>query len=766
MRIIDRYLLRESLAPVALGLLVFTFVLIVPFLIEQAEQLITKGVPAATIFRVLVTLLPSALGLTIPMSLLAGLLIALGRLSADREFVALQACGVSDLRLLRPIFGLAVVAWAATMYVMIVALPASNQSYRELTFSIVASRAEGEIRPRIFFREFPGVVLYVRDVPVSGGWQGVFMADQRPGQEPAVFVAEQGRVVIDRERQTVDVVLERGARHQAQPNGEYQVAAFSSTVIALDPLTVFPRSGPSPGEREMTIAQLRELAREYEAGGRSGASPLMEIQKKYSIPAACLVFGLLGLTFGATRRRDGKMASFVQGLALIFAYYVLLWLGQALARTGFLPAWLGVWAPNIILGGLALGSLVQRLTAVERPLQIPIPPGLRKVAAVKDAATSAGLASLGIPFVRLLDRYVVGNYLRVFLLATVGLSGLFYIVGFLDFSDELFRGDTSWQAVLTYFWFATPQYLYYIVPMGVLLATLATIGVLTRNSELVVMKASGISLYRVAAPLLATALLAGGALFVLGETALGPSNQQAEEIGRVIRGGVPGGFNLLTERWIAGRDGTVYHYQSFDSAAEQVLGLSIYEINGDSSALTRRVFTERATFQDDGDGASPMTNWVAEQGSEWRFQVDGTSPPTFTSFAIATLAFESPEYMAAEEPDPAFMGYSALRRYIDEVGASGADLVALRVAMARKLSFPFVALVMAVIAVPFAVTTGSRGALYGVGVGIILAMSYWVTISIFAAVGSGGLLSPTMAAWAPNVLFGAGAAYFVLSVRT
>src|SRR5918993_1181581 len=168
MRIIDRYVIREVLWPFVIGLLVFTFMLIIPFLIEYAESFISKGVPMLVVLRVMGTLLPSALALTIPMSLLLGLLVALGRLSADREFVALQACGVSLFRLMRPVAVVAVAAWAATSYALIVSIPSSNQVYREITFDIIAERAEGEVRPWVFFEEFPNFVLYVREVPATG----------------------------------------------------------------------------------------------------------------------------------------------------------------------------------------------------------------------------------------------------------------------------------------------------------------------------------------------------------------------------------------------------------------------------------------------------------------------------------------------------------------------------------------------------------------------------------------------------------------------
>ena len=93
-------------------------------------------------------------------------------------------------------------------------------------------------------------------------------------------------------------------------------------------------------------------------------------------------------------------------------------------------------------------------------------------------------------------------------------------------------------------------------------------------------------------------------------------------------------------------------------------------------------------------------------------------------------------------------------------------MVPLRVELQRKLSFPFITLILTLIAVPFAVTMGRHGALSGVGIGLVLALSYWVVISIFAAIGSAGMVTPLLAAWAPNVLFGGSAAYLLLAART
>src|SRR5437660_1185856 len=238
-KLLDRYLVREVALPSLIALLVLTFVLEIPPILREGEQLIAKGVELSTVAHVLLTLLPQALGLTIPMAVLLGLLIGLGRLSADREFVALQACGISLLRLLRPVALIAVVGTIATAYEMIVALPNANQAFREITVGLVATRAETNIKPHVFFEEFPNRIVYVRDTIPGGGWRDVFLADSARADHTDVYFAKEGRLLVDREKQTVQLHLKDGIRHTinlGKPD-EYQGTEFASIVLTVDPST-------------------------------------------------------------------------------------------------------------------------------------------------------------------------------------------------------------------------------------------------------------------------------------------------------------------------------------------------------------------------------------------------------------------------------------------------------------------------------------------------------------------------------------------------
>jgi lipopolysaccharide export LptBFGC system permease protein LptF len=183
----------------------------------------------------------------------------------------------------------------------------------------------------------------------------------------------------------------------------------------------------------------------------------------------------------------------------------------------------------------------------------------------------------------------------------------------------------------------------------------------------------------------------------------------------------------------------------------------VYEFDNGMRSITQRMFAEQAQHTD--------STWNVERGWTRTFDQRGEAA-YFTEFASLTRPLEAPEYFSTETPDPQFMSFTQLSAYTEQLAQSGFDVVRQRVALYRKVSFPFVTLVMTLIAVPFAVTIGRSGAMAGIGVGIGIALAYWTTILFFAAMGSGGLLTPMLAAWAPNLLFGAGAAYLLLTVRT
>jgi LPS export ABC transporter permease LptF/LPS export ABC transporter permease LptG len=762
MRIIDRYVIRQVLMPFGIGLLVFTFLITLKPLQEVGEQLVAKNIPGPIVVEVLATLVPQALALTLPMSLLLGLLVGFGRLSADREFVAMQACGVSLKRLLLPVSVISLTCLAATAYMWFFGFPAANQLYRDVTFDVIANRAEGTVRPRVFYRDFPNVMLYVREVPPNGGgWNGVFMADTRPGQPDATYLARHGRVVVNVARRTVDVVLDDVVRRSVDAaKGTYDIDSFQRQILSLDPATIFPPPGQvTKGVNEMTVAELKAAAAERERQGLSSHNEWVAIHQKFAIPFACVVFGVIGLALGATHRRDGALGSFVLGLIVVFAYYIPLYLGPQLAQAHVVPPWLAAWLPNLIYGAIAAALFLWRERVADQPIRLP--------AFIQRRIDRAGTHShrFGGGIVRLLDSYVAALYVRTLVLSGVSLMAVFYISTFIDRAGKLFKGQATGAMLLDYLWHLTPQYVYYIIPLSVLLATLITVAVLTRNSELIVMKACGVSLYRIALPMFLAAIVTGGILFALDSTIVGPYFQRAERLRLAMNQQGGALLNPLSYGWVQGDHDDMYFFRLYDPATRHLQGLAHYEFRPGMTSLLRHTYVQDATYVRPIDATHG--EWRVTQGWTREFDARGELAPNgFTPIVGGARAFQAPAYYGIQQPEPQFMALGDLRRYTARMVASGYTMFEQQVSIARRYAFLFATLIMTLIAVPFGVTIGRGGAMAGIGVGIALALVYWVSISVFAALGGGGLIAPMLAAWAPNAIFGAGALYLLLTVRT
>ena len=319
----------------------------------------------------------------------------------------------------------------------------------------------------------------------------------------------------------------------------------------------------------------------------------MALHRKFAIPFVCFTFALIGLGLGLTSGRDGKLASFVPGIGVVFIYYVIDYLGRQMAKGQVVPPWLATWGPNIVLGLGGMALLLWRSRSAERPFRLSLPARWRRpwrstgavpaAAAPRRVVVVVRIPHLRIPVPRpkLLDWYVSSLFAKVLGLAFFGLLGIFYISTFIDLSDKLFKGTTTGATLLQYLYFATPQFVLFIVPLSVLITAMVVIGVITKNSELIVMKACGISLYRAAAPLLAYAVLASALMFLLQEQVLAYANRRAEAIRHEIRGGSPRTFDVFNRKWLVARDGDIYNYLFYDPARRELNGLSDLPVRRD-----------------------------------------------------------------------------------------------------------------------------------------------------------------------------------------
>jgi LPS export ABC transporter permease LptG len=311
----------------------------------------------------------------------------------------------------------------------------------------------------------------------------------------------------------------------------------------------------------------------------------------------------------------------------------------------------------------------------------------------------------------------------------------------------------------------TPSMLYQIAPLAVLIAALVTFGVLNRNSEIIAMKATGISLYRLVVPIVSIAAILSVSLFLFDEFYLPQANRKQEALRATIKGRPPQTFLHPEQKWIfghphAGEPGRIFYYQFFDPDRNEFANLSVFEFDPSTLHLARRIFAARV-YWDAG-----ARSWHFQDG--WKRDIEGADTIAYNEFKQTRFAeiHEAPSYFKKENLQSQEMNFGQLDRYIRDLRQSGFDTMRLRVALWHKLAYPLIAIVMAMLAIPFALSMGRRGSLTSIAIAIAVALAYWVIDGLFGAMGNVDYLPAAMAAWSSDILFGLIGGYLLLRTPT
>jgi LPS export ABC transporter permease LptG/LPS export ABC transporter permease LptF len=787
---LDRYILSEIVGPVGLGFLVYTFILLLRFLFQSAEMIIRRGLSPAIVGKLLALTLPNIVVLTIPMSLLFGILIAVGRLSSDSELIAMRSCGLSLLTLYRPILLLSAFLTIVNSLLMVYALPWGNHALQQLQLDILTQTVSQQVQPRVFFEDWVGKTLYVFDVPPgSDRWKGVFIAESIPAtQAHQITVADWGEVKIDDQGERIVLVLYNALQHKvnlASPES-YEISRHKRLELILeDQFSSSQRAkmAVSKGIRELTLGELRDLAHDRSVGSEQHNLAQVEIHKKFSIPAACMVFGLFALPLGFNNRRGGKASGFALSIAVIIVYYVLLNNGEEAARFGRIPPWLAMWAPNLLLAVGGVFLLIRRnqdksllLTRVDRWIRQDLWSGLlflknrqrnrlqerRHRLAAEGRSERRGLMLLlprpRLLFPNILDRYVVRLFLFVFMLVLV--SGLsLYILGDLSESiDDILKNKVANSMVVEYYKYMSLQIFYEISPIIVLVTTLVTFSLLSRTNEITACKALGMSLYRIALPAVLTALLITLFCGFLESEILPASNERVAQIHDRIKGNKTARtYRRADHQWLFGQGRYIYNYLHYDEKSQSLQNLQVFDFD-ENHRLVRRLVAQSAKYIGDA--------WLFNDG--WARDFKGVEVTSYTPFQGPRIVHypETPSYFSSEIRPPKQMRYGELKRYIQELIESGQAVPDLEVELQNKLAYPVISLIMAIVALPFAFRLGRQGALYGVGLSIVLGMVFLFVFAFFTQLGKAGVLPPIVAVWSPGAVFGILSAYLFLGVKT
>jgi lipopolysaccharide export system permease protein len=771
MRILTRYILREVTAHALIGAAIFTFVLFTRDLGRILELVVRASAPLPSVAEIFFYTVPLALTYTLPMSVLLGILIGLSRLAADSEITAMRASGMGIWTFLRALSVFVIAAWLMALFNGLYIAPRAQAALAHLEDRLKGSQVSFEIQPRVFYEGFPKVVVYVQDVKSAQGaavWKGVFMANLSDASNPKITLAKEG-IVVSEGQDRLHLHLIDGSEHETDPKdaSHYQISTFQQTDIPLD----LPSTENKPDES--LPADLMDTWALWKKSGRvdpiSARWYLIAFHKRFALPTACLVLALVGIPLGLSSKKSGKSGGFVLTILLVFTYYVISLLGVSLARQGKVSPWFGAWLADIMFFTLAV-FLFSR--AEKRPFELAsfraawkrdssgslLPGARRRENAFERVSTRRRVFSASFP--TLLDDYVLRDFFVYLGLILFTFLVLVIVFTLFELLGDILRNQVPPTVVAEYLLNVAPYLLYNVAPLVMLLAVLVTFGLMERSNEITAIKATGTSIYRIVTPVIVAAAVLSFGLFFADQFYLPHTNQRQEALHNQIKGKPPQTYLRPDRKWIFGQNSDIYYYQFFDPDRDQFGNVTVFQLDRASFSITRRIHADRAHWADN------LNRWVYEQG--WERSLNVSAIVSYRPFDVSTFPNlpENPSYFKKEVKQYTEMNYEELRNYIRDLQQSGFDVVRLRVQLNKKLSYPLITLIMAVLAIPFSLSTGKKGAITGVAVAVGIAVMYIVVTRFFEAMGDQSLLPAALAAWSPDLIFVLAGGYLILKVPT
>ncbi|HZT39531.1 MAG TPA: LptF/LptG family permease [Bryobacteraceae bacterium] len=777
MRVLSRTIFREIATGAFFGVILFTFVLFLRNTPQLFAILVRSSAPPKTVAYLFSLVLPQALTFTVPLGVLVGVLLGLSRMSGDSEITALRASGIPGRIVTHPVLAAAALATCATFCCSLWLTPWSYREYYRIVNKLAAEQLTAEIQARVFDEQFPNRILYVGDV-IPGTvvrWRNVFIADVTPPEQrpktareytdtPRITVAASAIATPDIARNRIQLSIVNGSSYEKDAK-EYSISFFPKGEQVLEAQKPNEIRATHPAV-EMDMGPLYRLAyRDPAADRQRRLEAQIEFHQRLALPLACVLLALIGIPLGVSSRKGGKSGAFVLTVGVAFLYYLGLMSLIKLAQQGAVPVPLAVWTPDAILAMVGVALMAR--------LEIPGDRDwigrarawmLSRLAAMRGRLSSAPRGG-GVKFPlapQILDAYVLNSflfYLGVFLASFVL---MFHVFTFFELLSDIIKNGIPMSQFLEYLFFLTPKLIYDFAPISVLVAVLITFGVFTKYNEVTAFKACGVSLYRLAVPILAASMFLSGGLFAFDHYYIPEANRRQDALRSIIKGHPAQTYYRPDRKWISGRGDRIYYYKYFDTAQQIMAGVSVFEIDKNSFRLTRQIQAERAHWE------PALNKWIFENG--WSADIDGVKVIKFDDFSGQTRTFaelnEPPSWFMKEVKQYFQMNFQALAAYIRELQQSGFNTIALQVQYHKKFSVPLFAVIMALISIPFSFVAGTRGAMAGVGVSFAIAIAYWSISMLFEQIGNLNQLPPEVAAWSPDALFTLTGLYFLMRMRT
>ncbi len=730
---LSRYLISEMLLPSLYATAAFGLVVLLTDLLGYSDLIVNRGLGTGEVAQIAALQLVPTLARTLPFAVLVGSLVGLGRLSADRELLALETSGFSARQLARPGLYFALTATVISVAFSVAISPAAQRTVRDQMIRLSTEK--------------PGLALRAGMPTNLGDWRIEAREIEKNGAQlrnvllymPSIdetIFSQRGAVLTDATG-TKRIVLEDG---MVLANDEKRASLFrfeqmETAIPDLEP----EKNVPVDIISTLPFGQLLSEAR-AESGTPKGRRKSIEAHRRVAMGAAALPFGLLAMGLALGRRNLSRSGGTLMGIIGAIAYYALVQLSEGMLRSQNAPVGPTVWMPNTVLAVVAI-------TLIFRAGRQASESDRSSRGAVSTFLESARGTRRGLRMKRAaLPRYVSAQFIRMVVLCVVGLAFAYLIIDVFDNLKWFNRYGATGAEILRYYGARLPVLIARVIPMALLIAVALTISLIGANGELLGMRACGIPVFRVLAPVWLLCGLAVPLDHLLTNEIVPLASERATFLKRTEIKNLDLTPKGTRERVWYRTGKRIYEMERLDLLRGQASAVTLYD-------LAKNGLPKRRT---DADGATHMGSglWLLDNPRSVELGEDGLMKRNPKAERMVEFGDETPS-----EIDTAHLTPTALRTALRDLDLEGPIATAYRTDLQMKIAAPLACLLLPLIALFFAATGPPfPRPVHTLIASAIIAVSHALVTSFAGSMGHGGSLSPWLAGWGPPILFGTVAA--------
>lgn len=756
-RLISGYIIRSILPYFIFSWLLLSVILFVQQASRFSDIFFSVNIPKNLVWQLTFALVPNVIAFTCPMAVLVGVIIGLSKMQGDSELISIRAAGVGNFQITFPVIILGILLSFFAFFINLNGVPFAAKIVRQVALQTALYKLESPIEPGVFNSEINGYTMYVKDGDIENGtWKNIFIYNEDKNNNlERLITSKSGR--IDSQEDKSELVLDNAVVNtfsttQSQEKFISENVGQIRLAINTKRSEIIEKLSSSEGTpEELGLNELAELANSKD--GKEQIEARILWQRRIILSVTPLIFALLGTALVLRFNRGGRGFGIFLALVSLVIYYLLTLLGEQLARTnqisivsaGLIPLMVGgffiVW---FFLSSRFL--LKKSVGGFGKIYKISFPTNLKKVSARNfyiDLTTG------------ILDLDIILNLLKYFLL-TFGFLTAIYMI-FTAFELWKFAGEINNGVILLlkYLFYLIPFIYIQLAPSALMIATLATYIIKSRQNEIVTWTAAGQSVYRLLLPCFILMFLIGTMNWGIQEFILPQANQIQDQLrGQIRSRGIIA--NKSGRNWVA-NDERIYSFELEESKAgepQKVKNLTVYEFADNNSKLRAIYKTPQAVWEKDRIKFLENTEKIV-----WR---EGKSE--ITQISDIELKDSSNPFKSLNEK-PSHLSTKATKEQIENSESESEQRI-YQVALEKKSTTPFLPFVITLFTAPFALSLSRKGKVITIGYAVAVWLLFMGVTSTFEQFGLNGFISPKIAVWSPVILFAVIGVYLMSKVRT